>query len=212
MSTPASTSRSRVLVIGRSANVLTETVAMLQAKDYIAAASNQFDQVLDDYDVSEYDAVVFGGMVPPDTKQRLRDDISARNESIVFIQGLAGMPGVITAQVEETLGDRSSEAIVEYDSPSRSIRLELDQPGDVTVTAFWGTSFTPPEPKSTSMSLFSEELPAGSHIVPLPDLVPAQASFVAVSVGATVSVFTVGAMPAGLTPGMLTDPARPVST
>jgi hypothetical protein len=204
--------RNRVLVIGRSPNVLTETVALLQAKDYAAAATNQFDQVLDEFDVGNYDVVVFGGMVPADTKQRLREEISARNETIVFIQGLAGIPGVIAAQVQESVGDHGNEAVVEYDAASRAVRLSLDQPADVTASAFWATSFVPPEPRSTSRSIFDERLPAGSHIVSLPDDVPTQASFLAVSIGPKIWVFTVGPMPAGLTPALLTDPAPPLST
>jgi DNA-binding response OmpR family regulator len=57
----------RVLVVGRSPSVLVATVDILRAKGYSADATNQFDQVLDDYDVTDLDVLVFGGMVPADT-------------------------------------------------------------------------------------------------------------------------------------------------
>ena len=149
-------------------------------------------------------------MVPPDTKQHLRDDISDRNPTVVFIQGLAGIPGVIAAQVQETCGDRSIDAIVEYDADSRSIKLRLDQPCHVAVTAFWATSVVPPEPTSTSRAVLDEELPAGPHNLQLPDDVPTQGSFATVSIGATAWAFTVGAMPAGLTPAIFaSETSRP---
>jgi hypothetical protein len=43
----------RVLVVGRSPNVLVATVDILRAKGYSADVTNQFDRVLDDYDVTD---------------------------------------------------------------------------------------------------------------------------------------------------------------
>ena len=90
----------RILVVGRSPSVLVATVDILRAKGYSADATNQFDQVLDDYDVTDLDVLVFGGMVPADTKQQLREDISERNPHVTFVQGLAGIAGLIAAQVQ----------------------------------------------------------------------------------------------------------------
>ncbi|MFL6059890.1 MAG: MFS transporter, partial [Marmoricola sp.] len=61
----------RVLVVGRSPCVLLETVALLRERGYDANATNQFDDVLEDYDVSALDVLVFGGMVPLDRKAQL---------------------------------------------------------------------------------------------------------------------------------------------
>ena len=58
------TTPARVLVVGRSPSVLVATVELLRGKGHRADATNQFDQVLDDYDVSDLDVLVFGGMVP----------------------------------------------------------------------------------------------------------------------------------------------------
>jgi hypothetical protein len=186
----------RVLVIGRSPSVLVAAVELLREKGHRADVTNQFDQVLEDYDVSDLDIVVFGGMVPPDTKQYLHEEVTRRNASVTFVQGLAGIPGLIAAQVEATAYEGSPEiGEVAYDEAGRAFQLTLDEPQHVTVEALWGTSFTPPEPTSTSTLVFDGELASGVHVIALPEEVPDVASFAAVTVGAQVRVVTIGAMP-----------------
>jgi len=186
----------RILVVGRSPGVLVDTVEILRTKGYSADATNQFDRVLDDYDVKDIDIVVFGGMVPAGTKQYLREEISERNAHVTFVQGLAGIAGVIAAQVEGVAStDGAAASQVMYDAIRRSVQLTLNASARVTVEAWWHTSFTPPEPKSTSMRVVDAVLDEGSHIIPLPAHVPSEASFLTVSAGSAVRAFTVGAMP-----------------
>jgi hypothetical protein len=192
----------RVLVVGRSPSVLVAAVDILRAKGYTADATNRFDRVLDDYDVTGLDVLVFGGMVPPDTKQLLRAEISRRNPRVSFVQGLAGIAGVIAAQVEALASEERQgpdDAEISYDAEHRHVRLTLKAPAHVTVEALWGTSFTPPEPKSTSTVVFDGDLAPGAHEIPLPDAVPSQASFATVAAGGLVRVFTVGAIPEAVT-------------
>lgn len=200
MNTSSKNKLARVLVVGRSPGVLLAAVDILRAKGYSADATNQFDRVLDDYDVADLDVLVFGGMVPPDTKQRLREYISERNPHVAFVQGLAGIAGLIAAQVQAAT---SAEALdggeVGYDAAQRSMQLSLADSAHVTVEAWWGTSFVPPEPKSASMLVFEGRLDAGSHTIPLPDEVPSAASFAGVTVGSFIRVFTVGSMPDAVT-------------
>jgi hypothetical protein len=198
----------RILAIGRSETVLSELVMILREKGYAAGATNEFDRTLDLFDAGQLDLVVFGGMVPPDTKEHLREQISTRNPAVAFVQGYAGIPGLIAAQVEAALSDGTTgpTAPVTYDARSRSIGISLDRPQDVTVTAWWHTSFVPPEPKSTSRVILGEELPAGAHTIAIPDEVPAQASFATVSIGPSVHAFIVGAMPSGTTMARFPDP------
>ncbi|MGH1555657.1 hypothetical protein ACRAWF_38905 [Streptomyces sp. L7] len=118
----------RVLVVGRSPSVLVATVDILRAKGYIADATNQFDHVLDDYEVTDLDVLVFGGMVPADTKQYLRGEVSRRNPQVTFVQGLAGIAGVIAAQVEALTADERQDpdgAEITYDVVRRSVQLAL---------------------------------------------------------------------------------------
>jgi hypothetical protein len=190
----------RVLLVGRSPSVLVATVDILRAKGYLADATNQFDRVLDDYDVTDLDVVVFGGMVPTDTKQQLREDISERNPHVTFVQGLAGIAGLIAAQVHAaTSAEAPDTGDVIYDEARRSVQLTLNDSTPVTVEAWWHTSFVPPEPKSASMHVFDGQLDAGSHTIPLPAQVPSEASFAAVTVGSFARVFTVGPMPNAVT-------------
>lgn len=191
--------RERVLVVGRSPGVLIATVDILRARDYSADATNQFDHVLDDYDVTDLDVLVFGGMIPADTKERLREDVSRLNPRVAIIQGLAGIPGLIAAQVQAAAtAELRDGGQVAYDADQRSVHLVLDEPAQVTVEAWWGTSFVPPEPKSDSTQVSDGRLDAGSHAIHLPDLVPSVASFAAVTVGRVTHVFTVGPMPDGV--------------
>jgi hypothetical protein len=186
----------RILVVGRSPAVLVDTVEILRSKGYSADATNQFDRVLDDYDAHDIGIVVFGGMVPADTKQHLRQEIGERNAHVTFVQGLAGIAGLIAAQVEgvSTAGEPDDSHVV-YDQEQRSAHLTLHKAARVTVEAWWHTSFTPPEPTSTSMQVLNAELEEGSHSIALPAEVPSVASFLAVTVGSAVRTFTVGAMP-----------------
>lgn len=189
----------RVLIVGRSPSVLVEAVELLRTKGYSADATNQFDRVLDDYDVTDLGILVFGGMVPPDTKQYLRQEVSRRNPRVTFVQGLAGIAGLIAAQVEAIAsGDVPDSVEIVYDAAGRTVQLTLRKPGHVTVKAFWATSFLPPEPTSTAVQIFDADLTTGFHIIALPGHVPYEASFAAVTVDDVVRVFTVGAMPAAV--------------
>ncbi|GAA0902626.1 hypothetical protein [Virgisporangium aurantiacum] len=185
----------RILVIGRSPGVILDAAERLRGKGFRADATNQFDDVLTDYDTATVDVVVFGGMVPPDSKRQLRDEISKVNGHVTFVQGLAGIAGLIVAQVESVTSAAGDDTGVEYDAAERTVRLTLRQPAQVVVEAWWATSFTPPEPASTSTRVVDSRFDPGEHVVPLPAEVPAVASFVTVSVGPAVHTFTVGAMP-----------------
>jgi hypothetical protein len=186
----------RILVIGRSPGVLVDTVEILRSKGYSADATNQFDHVLDDYDAQDIGIVVFGGMVPAGTKQHLRQQIGERNADVTFVQGLAGIAGLIAAQVEGVIaaGEPDDSHLV-YDQEQRSLHLTLPKAAHVTVEAWWATSFTPPEPTSTSMQVLDAELEEGFHDIALPAEVPPVASFLAVTIGSAVRTLTVGAMP-----------------
>jgi hypothetical protein len=188
--------RDRILVVGRSPGVLLETVDILRSKGYAADATNQFDHVLDDYDATGIDIVVFGGMVPAETKQYLREEFSARNPDVTFVQGLAGIAGLVAAQAEgAALAGEAGDSDVVYDAAQRVIRLTLNRTVHVIIKAWWATSLTPPEPTSTSMRVLDAEFCDGYHVVPVPDEVPTEASFLTVVVGSAVYAFTVGAMP-----------------
>jgi hypothetical protein len=193
-------SRDRILVIGRSPSVLLETVDILRSKGYPADATNQFDHVLEDYDPTATNIVVFGGMVPAETKQYLREQFSARNPDVIFVQGLAGIAGLVAAQVEGAASaGETGDTDVAYDATQRMVRLTVDRPLHVIIEAWWATSLTPPEPKSTSMRVLDAELYEGYHVVPVPGEVPTEASFLTVAVGSAVYAFTVGAMPPSVT-------------
>ncbi|MEV5961279.1 hypothetical protein AB0L70_05910 [Kribbella sp. NPDC051952] len=188
------TAGGRVLVIGRSPQVILDAADILRSKGFQADATNQFDEVLTAYDTTGLDVVVFGGMVPADTKQYLRDEIAKGNDQVTFVQGLAGIAGLIAAQVEGATSTGRADGVT-YDAENRTVQLTVREPVRVVVEAWWGTSFTPPEPKSTSRRVVDANFEAGEYTFELPAEVPAVASFVTVAVGPAVHAFTVGAMP-----------------
>ena len=203
---------SRVLVIGRSELVLSETVKILRRKGHAAGASNDFDHVLSLFDMAAVDVVVFGGMVPPETKEHLRQQIKGRHPEVVFVQGFAGIPGLIADQVQAALtavNNAEVRPVATYATQTRTVALQLDRPENVQVVAWWGTSFVPPDPRSTSRVIIGAAFPAGQHTVTLPDEVPSQASFVTVTVGDAVQAFIAGPMPSGTTMASFPQPPTP---
>lgn len=171
------------LIVGKSAAVLADTVTLLQSRGYAAEATNRFAEVDTDFDLSRFDVVVFGGRVPAETRDRLADVISGRNPDAVLVDGLAGIPGLIATQVEGALaGSLGAEqgANPSFDPEARTVTLSLTGTRTVTLTAWWQTSFVPPDPKNDSLILIDHERLAGQVAIPLPDVVPQQAAFVTV--------------------------------
>jgi hypothetical protein len=210
MDEPATSGPGRILIIGRSPGVILDAAGILRSKGFHADATNQFDQVLTDYDTTNIDVVVFGGMVPPAAKQHLTEEISKVNGHVAFVQGLAGIAGLIAAQVEGVTPAAADGNRVAYDTTTRTVHLTLQEPAPVVIEAWWATSFTPPEPASTSMRVIDSRFDPGQHLIPLPAEVPPVASFLTVSVGPAVRAFTVGAMPeAVLRMVPAGDPAQP---
>jgi hypothetical protein len=189
-----------VLVIGRSERVLREAVDHIRSNGRAASATSDFGNVLTRFDPASLDVVVFGGMVPPEAKEALRTDLATANPTITFVQGLAGIPGLIAAQVEAALvpSRRPPESIT-YDRDRRAVTFSLRSAEDVRVIGFWHTAFVPPDPESTSEIILDATLDAGTHTVPLPASIPTAASFIVVHIGTDVHPFVVGPMPRGTT-------------
>jgi hypothetical protein len=186
-----------VLLIGKSQLILDQSVAGLRDLGYNAEATNDFTDVTGRFDVTEIDLVVFGGQVPPDRKAELREEIGANNPRIIFVQGLAGIPGLIINQVQGafTANQQDATRAPTYTPDDRSIRLTLAEPADVTVTVWWQTSFVPPDPKSDSLLLLDARLADGDHAIPVPEHVPPKAAFATVKIDAAIYAFSIATEP-----------------
>jgi hypothetical protein len=151
--TPGNTRR-RVLLIGKSQLVLDHAVAGLRDLGYEAEATNDFTDITGRFDAKKIDLVVFGGQVPPDRKTELREEIGAINSQVIFVQGLAGIPGLIVNQVQGAFRAEHQDPTraPTYAPEERSIRLSLPDAVDVKVTVWWQTSFVPPDPRATRWS------------------------------------------------------------
>jgi hypothetical protein len=188
------TTQHSVLVIGRSQLVLDDTLAGLRELGYKAQATNDFfSDITGRFDPKQTDLVVFGGQVPPDRKSELTEAISAINPQVIFVQGLAGIPGLIINQIQGAFADGQLDPTraPTFARDERSIRLTVTDPADVNVTVWWGTSFVPPDPRSDSLALLDERLASGEHAVPIPDHIPAKAVFATVHVDAAIYAFSI---------------------
>jgi hypothetical protein len=186
-------SERRVLLIGKSQLVLDESVAGLRDVGYKAEATNDFADVTGPFDVKEIDLVVFGGQVPADRKAELKDEIGAMNPGVIFVQGLAGIPGLIVRQVQGafTANHQDPTRAPTYTPDDRSIRLTLANPADVKVTVWWQTAFVPPDPRSESLLILDDQLASGDHAIPVPDHVPPNAAFATVQVDGAIYAFSI---------------------
>jgi hypothetical protein len=168
-----------VLLLGASQRVLDECVAAVHDLGYTAHGTTDFvSDITEQFDVTKIDLVSLGGLVPPDRKAELKEQLSAINPKIIFIDSLAGIPGLIAGQVQEafTADLQNSAHAPSYTPGRRSIRLTLADPTTVKVTVWWRTSLIPPDPKSDSLVLLDDLLPGGEHAIPVPDHIPPQAA------------------------------------
>jgi hypothetical protein len=181
-----------VLLIGKSQLVLDDAVAGLRSIGHIAEATNDFSDVTGRFDIRTIDLIVFGGQVPPDRKSELKEEIGAINPRVIFVQGLAGIPGLIVHQVQGAFAAHDqAPGGPAYTPDERSIRLTLAHAATVEVTAWWQTSFVPPDPKSDSLLLVDDRLAAGDHAVQVPDLVPRKAAFATVQIDEATYAFSI---------------------
>lgn len=181
-----------VLLIGKSQLVLNDAIAELQSLGYSARATNDFFNITARFDPREMDLVVFGGQVPADRNAELRKEIAAINPSVIFVQGLAGIPGLIVTQVQGAFAIDHQDALAEPRlTPERSIAFRLQEPRMVKVTVWWQTSFVPPDPKSESLVLVDQRLDAGHHAIQVPDAIPPQAAFATVQINSATYAFSI---------------------
>jgi hypothetical protein len=183
-----------VLVLGRSQRVLDDIVAALGELGYRAHATNDFfGDVSGRFDPGEVDLVVFGGQVPPDRKAELTEEMSAVNPRIIFVQGLAGIPGLIIDQIQGAFSAQQPASIQApaFAPDERTIRLTLAGPADVKATVWWTTSIVPPDPESDSLVLLDNRLAAGTHTIPVPGHIPATRAFATVQIDAAIHAFSI---------------------
>jgi hypothetical protein len=186
--------RRSVLLIGKSRLVLDESVAGLRGLGYKAEATNDFTDISGRFDVKGIDLVVFGGQVPPDRKADLRSEIGTMNPRVIFVQGLAGIPGLIINQVQGAFAaadHKDATRAPTYTRGDRTIRLTLAHPADVEVTIWWQTSFVPPHPASDSLLLLDDKLPGGDYAIAVPDYVPLKPAFATVKIDTSVHAFSI---------------------
>lgn len=179
------TKPSNILIIGKSPAALQEMAALLHAKGYAVTTTNEFNDVPDRFNLGDFDLITMGGRVPPETKAAITKAATARKPSMLFVQGMAAIPGLVVNQIEGelTAANRKPNETPTFDIAARTLTLSLQNPAQVIVTAWWQTTFVPPNPGSNSRILCNETLASGPHTVPIPTDIPEQSSFVSVKIG-----------------------------
>jgi hypothetical protein len=185
-------SKKNILIIGKSPLVLENVSASLRELGYDVDTTSDFDQIASRFDLQQVDLITLGGQVPPEKKTEIKQASLAVKPDMLFVYGLAGIPGLIVQQIEsEFTKDHQDPAHTpSYDPATRTIKLSLQEAADVTITGWWQTSFVPPNPGSASQTVIDERLPAGEHAIPLPSAIPSQASFATVKIGAAIYNFS----------------------
>src|SRR5215469_6991068 len=172
---PAARPQRSVLLLGASDRILGECVAALHDLGYAAqGTSDFFGDLTARFDVTKIDLVSLGGLVPPERKAELKEQIGAINPRVIFIDALAGIPGLIASQVRQafTTDHQDPARAPSYMPADRSILLTLADPAAVRVTLFWRTALIPPDPKSDSLVLLDDRLASGDHAIPVPGHIP----------------------------------------
>ena len=72
----------------------------LTERGYRAVVTRDADDIAEQVDAAALDVVVFGGQVAQQQKAEMRAALSAVSPDLAFLQGLAGIPGLIVDQVE----------------------------------------------------------------------------------------------------------------
>jgi hypothetical protein len=204
--TATGTSQRSVLVLGGSQRIIDEAAAALRGLGYAAQGTNDFTgDITGLFDVAHVDLVSMGGRIPADRKAELKAQIAATNPRVMFLDSLAGIPGLIVSQVQQafTAGRQDPARAPAYAPGDRSIRLTLPEAAAVRVTVWWRTAVIPPEPESDSLVLFDGRLSRGDHAIPVPSHIPPETVtphgprpgpwFATVQAGPAISNFTIAA-------------------
>jgi hypothetical protein len=163
--------------MGASQRVLDDCVAAVRRLGYAAQGTTDFfSDITGRFDVTQIDLISLGGLIPPARKTEIKEQTGAMNPRVIFIDALAGIPGLIAGQVQQafTADHQDPANPPSYTPGDRSIRLTLAGPAPVKVTVWWRTSLIPPDPKSDSLVLLDDQLPGGDHKIPVPSHIPPQ--------------------------------------
>lgn len=201
----------RVLIVGRSPAALLGAVERLRSLGYAANGSNRFGRLLEDYDVRDVDLILFGGLVPPEIRASVENEVARLNPSAHCESGRGGLAPLLAAQVQEHF--QGSVPGVAYTPDPRSISVRLAERAMVRVDAWWG-EFVQNDIVAHSALIYEGETAKGTHVIPIPADVPEGGSFAGVAVGPAMSVIEIGrpSRPAGRPPvGSLPSP-EPVDT
>jgi hypothetical protein len=176
--------KKHILILGKSPLVLQTASSLLQERGYEVETSDNFDDVAARFDLKQVDLITTGGQVPVEKRAEIREIGRELNSDMLFVQGLAGIPGLIVEQIEGEFNKKYQEdqQVPNYDAATRTIKLLLKKQAAVKVTGWWQTTFVPPNPGSDSQILTDEHMSPGEQSISVPASVPEKASFATVQI------------------------------
>jgi len=177
--------KATILIIGKSPAALDAMQSLLHKSGYAVETTNNFENVPERFKLENFDLITMGGQVPPDTKAIVMQAAKERKSNMLFVQGMAGIPGLVVEQIEGELAaeQRKPDRAPVFRAATRTLNLFLPESAPVKVTAWWHTDFIPPNPGSDSRVLCNKTLAAGNHNIPVPGDIPNEYSFVTVRIG-----------------------------
>ncbi len=173
-----------ILIIGKSPSALETMGSLLRDKGYSVETTNNFEDISNRFKLNDFDLITMGGQVPPDIKSEITRAATELKSNMLFVQGMAAIPGLVVGQIEGELNAnlRNPKQMPIFHSDTLTISLSLTKKSQVVVTVWWQTTFVPPNPGSDSRVLCNKVLPAGKHIIEIPADIPKDSSFLTVQI------------------------------
>jgi hypothetical protein len=183
--------KKHILIIGKSPTALESMMGLLRKRGYEVETTDVFDDIAGRFDLRQLDLITTGGQVPVGKREEIRHDARELNHDMLFVQGLAGIPGLVVQQIEGEFAAQYRDTVHTpiFDAATRGIKFLLEESASVKITCWWQTSFVPPNPGSDSLVLVDETMSADGHTILIPPAIPPEASFVTVRIGKAIYCF-----------------------
>ncbi|AYY14430.1 hypothetical protein EF847_18760 [Actinobacteria bacterium YIM 96077] len=128
----------RVLLVGKRVRVLDELGRSLQHLGMEAIQETDLERARNSIDGSSVDVVALGRAVRGAKREALVSALRAQNPSLKVVDGLAPIPQLLVAQIQESLSTPSGDARIVnsavYEQVNNRVVLMMQRSADVTVT------------------------------------------------------------------------------
>lgn len=96
-----------ILSIGNNTIILQALTNQLKEQGYNATWTSHSESVSTLYSGSDFDVVAFGGAISDKTKLFIKKIFSKQNPAIIFVDGIAPIPSLLSEQIRHTIAKES---------------------------------------------------------------------------------------------------------